>query len=94
MRKNNIEMKKVGIITILKVNNYGAELQAFALHRKLQTLGVENEVIDYLYYKHPDYQFENFRSLFDHFTNKYMTLRLMQSTSRASSTSRRIRLKG
>ncbi|MDP4269941.1 MAG: polysaccharide pyruvyl transferase family protein [Bacteroidota bacterium] len=51
-------MKKVGIITILKVNNYGAELQAFALHRKLQTLGVENEVIDYLYYKHPDYKFE------------------------------------
>jgi len=42
---------KVGIITILKVNNYGAELQAFALQRKLEKLGFESEIIDYLYYK-------------------------------------------
>ena len=31
-------MKKTGIITILNVNNYGAELQAFALHHKLPVL--------------------------------------------------------
>lgn len=48
-------MKKVGIITILKVNNYGAELQAFALHHKLLQLGFDNEVIDYLYYTNPDH---------------------------------------
>jgi hypothetical protein len=48
-------MKKIGIITILNVNNYGAELQAFALHHKLKLMGYDNEVINYLYYKNPDY---------------------------------------
>ena len=43
--------KTVGIITILKVNNYGAELQAFALQRKLQLMGYDSEIIDYLFYK-------------------------------------------
>jgi len=42
---------KVGIITILRVNNYGAELQAFALQKKLEKLGFDSEIIDYLYYK-------------------------------------------
>ncbi len=45
-------MKKIGIITIVKVNNYGAELQAFALQKKLQDLGCDAEIIDYLFYKH------------------------------------------
>lgn len=45
--------KSIGIITILKVNNYGAELQAFALQRKLQLMGYDAEIIDYLFYKHP-----------------------------------------
>ena len=44
-------MKKIGIITIVKVNNYGAELQAFALQKKLELMGYHSEVIDYLYYK-------------------------------------------
>lgn len=44
-------MKKIGIITIVKVGNYGAELQAFALQKKLELLGFEAEIIDYLYYK-------------------------------------------
>lgn len=48
-------MKKIGIITILNVNNYGAELQAFALHHKLKLMGYDNEVINYLYYKNPNY---------------------------------------
>ena len=47
--------KKIGIITILKVNNYGAELQAYALQRCLNSLGYDAEVIDYLFYKHPDH---------------------------------------
>lgn len=49
---------KIGIITILNVNNYGAELQAFALHNKLRTMGFDNEVINYLYYKNPDFKKE------------------------------------
>jgi hypothetical protein len=51
-------MRKIGIITILNVNNYGAELQAFALNFKLRKLGYDNEIINYLYYKHPDYKKE------------------------------------
>lgn len=50
-------MKKIGIITIVKVNNYGAELQAFALGKKLQQLGYNAEIIDYLYYK--NWQFKD-----------------------------------
>lgn len=42
---------KIGIITIVKVNNYGAELQAFALQKKLELAGFQSEIIDYLYYK-------------------------------------------
>lgn len=52
-------MKKIGIITILNVNNYGAELQAFALHHKLKLMGYDNEIINYLYCKNPEYQNEN-----------------------------------
>ncbi len=44
-------MKKVGIITILKVNNYGAELQAYATQKVLQLMGYDAEIIDYLFYK-------------------------------------------
>lgn len=44
-------MKTIGIITIVKVNNYGAELQAFALQRKLNLMGYKAEIIDYLFIK-------------------------------------------
>ena len=44
-------MKRIGIITILKVNNYGAELQAYALQAILKKLGYDVEIIDYLFYK-------------------------------------------
>ncbi len=37
------------------MNNYGAELQAFALHHKLKLMGYDNEIINYLYYKNPEY---------------------------------------
>lgn len=46
-------MKKIGIITILKVNNYGAELQAFATQSVLNRIGYDAEIIDYLFYKNP-----------------------------------------
>lgn len=44
-------MKRIGIITIVEVNNYGAELQAFALQKKLELLGYDAELIDYPFYK-------------------------------------------
>ena len=47
---------RIGIITIHKVNNYGAELQAFALQEKLNRIGHEAEIIDYLFYKHKDFK--------------------------------------
>lgn len=47
---------KIGIITIQKCNNFGAELQAYALQRKLQLMGYEAENIDYLFYKHPEHR--------------------------------------
>lgn len=51
-------MKHIGIITIVKVNNYGAELQAFALQHKLKLMGYKAEIIDYLFYKHPEHKKE------------------------------------
>lgn len=48
-------MKKIGVITILNVNNYGAELQAFALIKKLNDLGYDAEIINYLFYKNPKF---------------------------------------
>lgn len=44
-------MNKVGIITILNVNNYGAELQAFALQHAINKLGFDAEILNYAYYK-------------------------------------------
>ena len=44
---------KIGIITILKVNNYGAELQAYATQAVLNRMGYDAEIIDYLFYKNP-----------------------------------------
>jgi hypothetical protein len=38
---------KVGIITFHKVNNYGAVLQAYALQKTIQNLGVECDIINY-----------------------------------------------
>lgn len=47
--------KRIGIITILKCNNYGAELQAFALQRAMSLMGYDAEILDYLFYKHKDF---------------------------------------
>lgn len=46
---------KIGIITILKVNNYGAELQAYATQAFLKKIGHDAEIIDYLFYKNPQH---------------------------------------
>lgn len=63
-------MKKIGIITILKVNNYGAELQAFALQKKLTLMGYNAEIIDYLFYKHKSHKKEKISRPFYHFPFK------------------------
>ncbi len=49
-------MKEIGIITILKTNNYGAELQAYATQAILNKLGYKAEIIDYLFYKNPGHK--------------------------------------
>jgi len=46
---------KIGIMTIFKASNYGAELQAFALQKKLSLMGHDSELIDYPFYKHPSH---------------------------------------
>lgn len=42
-------MKKVGIITMHKVRNYGSALQAYALQEVIRSMGYEVELIDYLF---------------------------------------------
>ena len=49
-------MKTIGIITILKTNNYGAELQAYATQAILNKLGYDAVIIDYLFYKNPGHK--------------------------------------
>lgn len=48
---------KIGILTIHSVNNYGAELQCCALYRKLQKMGYDAEVINFLFGIHHDHDF-------------------------------------
>lgn len=47
---------KIGVITIQKCGNYGADLQAYALGAKLRLMGHDAENIDYLFYKHRRHQ--------------------------------------
>ena len=42
-------MKKVGIITMHRVQNYGSALQAYALQAYISKLGYAAELIDYIY---------------------------------------------
>ena len=41
--------KKVGIITMHKVPNFGSALQAYALQQKVDSLGYDAEIVDYYY---------------------------------------------
>lgn len=54
--KDSSKMKKIGIITLVRVNNFGAELQAFATQQALQLMGYDAEIIDYHYFTHPRHQ--------------------------------------
>ena len=40
-------MKKIGILTYHRHENYGAVLQAYALQKKIKSLGYDAEIIDY-----------------------------------------------
>ena len=51
-------MSKIGIITIVNVNNYGAELQAYALQHRLVLMGHQAEVIDFVFGIRPDHDFK------------------------------------
>ena len=42
-------MKKVGIITMHRVQNYGSALQAYALQAYISKQGYAAELIDYIY---------------------------------------------
>ena len=42
-----MEIKKTATITFQNANNYGALLQAYALHKTITKLGVENHVLNY-----------------------------------------------
>lgn len=44
-----IKMKKVGILTMHQVRNYGSFAQAYATCRSIDNLGYETELIDYTY---------------------------------------------
>ena len=54
-RNNNFSSKKsnmkIGIITFHHIDNYGATLQAYALHKFLKQQGYDVEIIDYRPYK-------------------------------------------
>ena len=41
--------RKVGIVTMHKVPNFGSALQAYALQQKVDSLGCAAEIIDYYY---------------------------------------------
>lgn len=46
----------VGIVTIFDCDNYGAELQAYALPRALRARGFDARLIDYPFYKSPRFR--------------------------------------
>lgn len=50
---------KIGIITMHKVLNFGSTLQAYALQRKIELLGFNSEIIDYV----PNRQSDNICSI-------------------------------
>ena len=43
---------KVGILTMHRVIHFGSVLQAYALQQILFKLGIDNEIIDYVYPNH------------------------------------------
>ena len=48
---------KIGILTMHRVVNYGSALQAYALQHKLESMGYEAELIDYVFPTTPNVSF-------------------------------------
>ena len=49
-------MKKIGLVTAYRIDNYGTKLQAYAMQELISLLGCEAEIVDYIpaYDKRPD----------------------------------------
>lgn len=55
---------KTAIVTFIRAYNHGAVLQCYALHKKLNELGIDNEVLDYYpAYFRKVYTIENYSKL-------------------------------
>lgn len=70
-------MKKIGIITFYKNNNYGANIQAFALNRYLRELGHEALEINYFYKGHENLTY-NYRNMFKNIVKKTPKSKLLK----------------
>jgi len=67
--------KKVGVLTMHKVLNYGSALQAYATQRIIEELGYECELIDYIYpnkYHKGKYKYSLKNKLLTFFLNLYL----------------------
>lgn len=53
--KRKLEKMKIGILTYHRVYNYGAVLQAYCTQQILNTMGFENEIIDFYIPRQKDY---------------------------------------
>lgn len=70
-------MKKIGIITFYKNNNYGANIQAFALNRYLRELGHKALEIYYFYKGHENLTY-NYRNMFKNIVKKTPKSKLLK----------------
>lgn len=93
-----MKSQRIGIITILQVNNYGAELQAFALQQKMNLMGYDAEIINYLFYKNkgfrrerdsnPQYPFPFKKKVKEHLLPLYEKLRCLPYREEAAKRNR------
>ena len=52
MKREEVRMKKVGILTLFyKTYNFGAQLQAYALQKAVESLGIPCEQIRFVWSK-------------------------------------------
>lgn len=66
------KMKKIGIITLHGIYNYGSFFQAFATQEVLKKLGLEVEIIDYVYPNKIHKKKNSFISFFRHVINNLL----------------------
>lgn len=81
---------KIGIVTFVHAYNYGAELQCFALQRKLRNLGYDCEVLDIYRPIDPQYKEtaeskERFKQLYSHNSSADLKAKIHMRVSRVLS---------